>query len=120
MGDFYQVVTPVRRQHFSNMTFPLLPTLAVLPVILFGVSKVDTTLLPLFILEVRGKGLEQLGCTAGPMNLHPGTGLPGCHYQTPIIQPPTINPSIVAPPPSPRPGHRILRSKDLRDDGKSS
>ena len=57
-GDFYQVVAPVRQQHVSHMILLLMPTLAVLPGIFAGISKVYTTLLPLFILEGRGKGLE--------------------------------------------------------------
>ena len=108
-----------QRPLFSHMTFLFMSTLAVLPVILLRVSKAHTTLLPLFILEVRGKGLEQLGCTAGPMNLHPGTGLPGCHYQTPAHST-SHNQSQHCSAPSPRPGHMILRSKDIRDDWKSS
>ena len=101
------------------MTFLLMPTLAVLPVILLRVSKAYTTLLSLFILEVRKKGLEQLGCTAGPMTQHPGTGLPGCHYQTPAHSTSHNQPQHCSAP-SPRPGHMILRSKDIRDDWKSS
>ena len=57
-GDFYQVVAPVRQQHVSYMILLLMPTLAVLPGIFAGISKVYTTLLPLFILEGRGKELE--------------------------------------------------------------
>ena len=101
------------------MTFLLMSTLAVLPVILLEVGKAYTTLLPTFILEVMEKRLEQLGCTTGPMTQQPGTGLPGCHYQTPAHST-SHNQSQHFSVPSPRPGHRILRSKDLRDDGMSS
>ena len=73
MGDFYQVVAPVRWQHFSYMILQLMPTLAVLPCILSEITKAYTTLLPLFILEGRVKGLERLRCTPWSMTLIPGT-----------------------------------------------
>ena len=46
------------RQPFSRKTLLLMSTLAVLLDISLGISKAYTTLLPLFILEGRGKGLK--------------------------------------------------------------
>ena len=52
--DFYQVVAPARRQHFSHMIFLLMPTRVVIPSMISGISKAYTTLLPFLILEGRG------------------------------------------------------------------
>ena len=98
MGDFYQVVAPVRWQHFCYMILLLMPTLAVLPCILSEISKAYATLLPIFILEGRVKGLEPLMCTPGPMTLHPGAWLCRVVITRPWhLQPPTIHPNIVGP-----------------------
>ena len=98
VGDFYRVFALVLRQHLSHMTLLLLSTLAVLPGFLLGISKAYTALLPLFILEGRGKGLEQLRCTPGLMTLHPGAWGGRVVITSPQhLQPPTIHPNIVAP-----------------------
>ena len=74
------------------------PHLAVLPGILAGISEAYTALLPLFILEGRGKRIEQLRCTSGPMTLHPGAWLCRVVITRPWhLQPPTIHPNIVGP-----------------------
>ena len=52
--DFYQVVAPARRQHFSHMIFLLMPTRVVIPSMISGISKAYTTLLPFLILEGMG------------------------------------------------------------------